>query len=167
MGEPLLPCPCCGSVAERIDAGPGRGDHIECTHCDLRMPDHALLAGSSVTRWNRRPTPTDPTGERVDGKRIGAMAVEYMRTRAACAETDTDQEQNWMLGHVATFGMLVAEAAPLERDAALALVNEQAEDPGLWFMATTITEDMLQRALRRLHAAIEGPSTPPREPDHG
>jgi hypothetical protein len=50
-----------------------------------------------------------------------------------------------------------------ERDAALtrvarlkALVNEQAEDEGLWFRAQTAPEAYLQRALRQLHAAIEG-----------
>lgn len=38
------------------------------------------------------------------------------------------------------------------------VVREQAEDEGLWFIPTTITEDILQRALRRLHAAVEGVS---------
>ena len=38
----------------------------------------------------------------------------------------------------------------------MAVVNEQAEDEALWFIAEYITEDFLQRALRRLHAAIEG-----------
>lgn len=36
------------------------------------------------------------------------------------------------------------------------LVNEQAEDEGLWFIAYHITEDYLQQALRKLHATIEG-----------
>jgi len=36
------------------------------------------------------------------------------------------------------------------------VVDEQAEDHGLWFEAKYITEHNLQRALRRLHAAIEG-----------
>lgn len=35
------------------------------------------------------------------------------------------------------------------------LVQAQAEDEGLWFQAETITEAYLQRALRRLHAAVE------------
>lgn len=39
-----------------------------------------------------------------------------------------------------------------------AVVDEQADDDGLWFIPTTITEDYLQRALRRLHAVIEGKS---------
>jgi len=37
----------------------------------------------------------------------------------------------------------------------LEIVNEQAEDPGLWFSAETAVEEYIQRALRRLHAAIE------------
>ena len=38
-----------------------------------------------------------------------------------------------------------------------AVVDEQAEDEGLWSLrAETIPEDMLQRALRRLHRVIEG-----------
>jgi hypothetical protein len=36
-----------------------------------------------------------------------------------------------------------------------ALVNEQAEDEGLWFQADTATEAYLQQELRRLHDAIE------------
>ena len=36
------------------------------------------------------------------------------------------------------------------------LVDEQAEDEGLWFLAATAPEAYLQQELRRLHAAIEG-----------
>jgi hypothetical protein len=35
------------------------------------------------------------------------------------------------------------------------LVDEQAEDDGLWFCARTCPEAYLQQALRRLHALIE------------
>lgn len=38
---------------------------------------------------------------------------------------------------------------------AMKIVNEQAEDEGLWFEAEYITESVLQAALRRLHAALE------------
>ena len=38
----------------------------------------------------------------------------------------------------------------------LAIAQEQAEDEGLWFMAETAPEAYLQKALRRLHEAIEG-----------
>ena len=38
------------------------------------------------------------------------------------------------------------------------VVDEQAQDDGLWFIPQTIAEDYLQRALRRLHAAVEGKS---------
>jgi len=35
------------------------------------------------------------------------------------------------------------------------LVDEQAGDDGLWFVAQTASEAYLQQELRRLHAAIE------------
>lgn len=35
------------------------------------------------------------------------------------------------------------------------IVNEQAEDDNLFFVPKTITEEVLMRALRRLHHAIE------------
>ena len=34
-------------------------------------------------------------------------------------------------------------------------VDAQAEDPSLWFVARTITEQYLQQALRNLHRVIE------------
>ena len=37
----------------------------------------------------------------------------------------------------------------------LDLVDEQAEDEGLWFNAITASEAYLQQELRRLHAAME------------
>ncbi len=36
------------------------------------------------------------------------------------------------------------------------IVQEQAKDEGLWFVAETAPEAYLQKALRRLHEAIEG-----------
>lgn len=44
-----------------------------------------------------------------------------------------------------------------------ALVREQAEDPGLWFRAETVTESYLQTAIRHLHAVIEGEDFKPRQ----
>lgn len=43
-------------------------------------------------------------------------------------------------------------------DAAIAVVEDQARDEGLWFVAPTASEAYLQAALRRLHAAIEAAS---------
>ena len=40
------------------------------------------------------------------------------------------------------------------------IVNEQAEDEGLWFDAQHAPEAYLQQELRKLHAAIEGKSCP-------
>lgn len=39
-----------------------------------------------------------------------------------------------------------------------AIVAEQAEDDGLWFIAQTAPEAYLQQELRRLHAVIENKS---------
>ena len=38
------------------------------------------------------------------------------------------------------------------------LVEKQAEDDGLWFIAETAAEAYLQQELRKLHAAIEASS---------
>ena len=42
-----------------------------------------------------------------------------------------------------------------------AVVQEQANDAGLWFVALTAAEAYLQQELRRLHAAVEGEPYPP------
>ena len=42
-----------------------------------------------------------------------------------------------------------------ERQAALDIVNEQAKDDGLWFVAKYASEAYLQQELRRLHRSIE------------
>jgi hypothetical protein len=44
----------------------------------------------------------------------------------------------------------------MDERAIKALVDEQAEDDGLWFIAETCAEAYVQQALRRLHEAIEG-----------
>ena len=46
----------------------------------------------------------------------------------------------------------------MNEDAIKALVEEQANDDGLWFVAETCAEAYLQQELRRLHAVIEGKS---------
>jgi len=73
-----------------------------------------------------------------------SQEVDRLRARAfyLAAENDKDKQR-------------IAELER-EREALMEVVNEQAEDDGLWFVAESITEDMLQRALRRLHAAAEG-----------
>jgi hypothetical protein len=36
------------------------------------------------------------------------------------------------------------------------LVNQQAEDNGLWFISDSIEINYLQQELRRIHAVLEG-----------
>lgn len=43
----------------------------------------------------------------------------------------------------------------MTRDKLVAMVNQQAEDEGLWFEAQTAPEAYLQQELRELHAAVE------------
>jgi hypothetical protein len=43
-----------------------------------------------------------------------------------------------------------------QRDKVLAVVNSQAEDEGLWFVAETAPEAYLQQELRKMLAVIEG-----------
>jgi hypothetical protein len=55
---------------------------------------------------------------------------------------------------------LVQQSGEIKRltaqvEAIKALVNEQAEDYGLWFIAQTAPEAYLQKELRRLHEVIE------------
>lgn len=45
--------------------------------------------------------------------------------------------------------------APMPSEA-MKVVDEQAADTGLWCVPQTVFEDELQRALRRLHEAVEG-----------
>lgn len=49
----------------------------------------------------------------------------------------------------------IADRLQARIDKIVALTSEQAEDKSLWFDAHYITEDILQKALRRLHAVIE------------
>ena len=52
-------------------------------------------------------------------------------------------------------------AEGMMRDELQALVEEQAEDEGLWFRVNTAPEAYLQQELRKLHAVIEA-----RQPCH-
>jgi hypothetical protein len=78
------------------------------------------------------------------------------------AVTQQPDESEETLDLLADWEHLVAVCAEARR-----IVNTQAEDEGLWFEATTISEAYLQQELRRLHAAVErlrqlsGAGTPP------
>jgi len=61
-------------------------------------------------------------------------------------------------GYFLPYAAHINDAPPIQTvtNNALTVVHKQAEDRGLWFIPETITEDYLQRALRKLHAAVEG-----------
>ncbi len=51
--------------------------------------------------------------------------------------------------------MIALRAALAQPNPAQRVVDEQAEDEGLWFNAMHASEGYLQQELRKLHAAIE------------
>ena len=51
--------------------------------------------------------------------------------------------------------MAALRAALAQPSISQQVVDEQAEDEGLWFRAETAAEAYLQQELRRLHAAVE------------
>lgn len=95
-----------------------------------------------------------------------ARALEYERGEVLRAideidrlkrELDKAREANRLAIHTGLKQeALIAELwASQEATGARAVVDEQAEDEGLWFDAETVGEELLQQALRRLHAAVE------------
>ena len=73
--------------------------------------------------------------------------------QAACYQQEReDYERQQELDHLRAEN----ERLSAERSALQAIVNEQAENEGLWFIAKYATEAYLQSELRRLHEAIEG-----------
>lgn len=57
--EELLPCPFCGSTAERAEADDG-GSFIHCTRCDASTALHFDRKENLVSSWNDRVRPTVP-----------------------------------------------------------------------------------------------------------
>ncbi len=72
--------------------------------------------------------------------------------QTALADYERPALAEWMEDHP-MLGVIV-EAARRHLNTQT-IVNEQAEDEGLWFRAITAPEAYLQEELRRLHAAIE------------
>jgi hypothetical protein len=85
--------------------------------------------------------------------RMKALDEENERLRAESAlwESRTKDGAEIIMGNVQVIERLRAIEAAIK-----VVVDEQANDDGLWFIHETITEDILQRALRRLHEVIEG-----------
>lgn len=116
---------------------------------DDRMTAHAMgMTVAEREQWHK-------DGEELDC-RIEALGRKLMeRPRGGEWTCATDDDVRRLLTKVRT------KEAEIERlrstlDAAQNLIDEQADDPSLWFIAQHATEEYLQAALRRLHAAIEG-----------
>lgn len=66
LGDGLLPCPFCGSPAERIDFGPGAGDNeggscVACTRCQASGPVEFGYKENFISNWNRRALSAQPS----------------------------------------------------------------------------------------------------------
>ena len=79
----------------------------------------------------------------VDRKQLGESLAYWAEGPALQRE---DDETNWTI---------LMEAGQRMLDL-IVLVDEQAADGGIWFVAATAPENYLQQELRRLHAAVEG-----------
>lgn len=92
-----------------------------------------------------------PDRLRALGYSESAKEVERMITELAKLRARLDN-------YVNTIGRenVQLEASNERVRAARIIVDEQAGDDGLWFIAETCAEAYVQQALRRLHAAIEG-----------
>jgi len=86
---------------------------------------------------------------------VAAMRIETIARDAIAAlrELDTDYRNT-----ASSKELLEMDVARLRARLATIqnMVNEQAEDQGLWFLSLTAPEAYLQQELRRLHAVIEG-----------
>ena len=91
-------------------------------------------------------TPDCPHGEYtlVTGAQTSVLALQITVFGVKCTKCG----KQWDMGDMMT--------APARIEALEKAANEQAEDEGLWFHAATAPEAYLQKALRRLHALIEG-----------
>lgn len=75
-GDGLLPCPFCGSPAERINFGPGSGENeggscVACTRCQASGNVEFGRKENFVSNWNRRSAQTVGKYYSLDADRAG------------------------------------------------------------------------------------------------
>jgi hypothetical protein len=84
--------------------------------------------------------------------------VQALRWKGGCYQSDGGDFARDALANVEPGrGRRGADQVPAKTsEDPRAVVDEQAEDEGLWIVSNNIVENYLQAALRRLHAAVEG-----------
>lgn len=98
-----------------------------------------------------------------DDVELITAAMAPLRAENERLRAENEQLRRWKaLDKPLTVAMGIANSHLAEwrakEDRLKAIVEEQAADEDLWFICRLVSEDYLQRALRRLHAAIEGKS---------
>lgn len=122
----------------------------------MTTAEQALESLNDMADWLRAVSSGhEPIDRRADTLRqhIESTAAELEALRASTASVQADQR--------AENDRLRGEVEELRKDAerlraASNVVNEQAENDGLWFIPDSVVEAFFQQELRRLHAAIEG-----------
>ncbi|MFN7640489.1 MAG: hypothetical protein ACK5PR_01940 [bacterium] len=84
------------------------------------------------------------------------------KTREAFEEWWASNKEGWLAAKCAADAKYLPVIEKL-----VAIVNQQAEDEGLWFVAQYASEGYLQKELRLLHAAIEELAAPLLEKKRG
>jgi hypothetical protein len=137
------------------------GETLHEMQCRRRHPhpvDHSwgMQGEQLAAALAAHPTPPPP---------LEALANVLREMDSAKLEAESGGYMNmewrtWPCSDIAEAILASLPAATPSPDAVRRLVDEQAEDEGLWFLAQTAPEAYLQQELRRLHAAIETAALP-------
>jgi hypothetical protein len=115
------------------------------------------LTGGNAGTWEevldaaRRAAATPPE----DGWDAETVKLHVRDFNVLADELRVERKQRAEVLHACKMERAEYDAACDEHKALVALVEKQAKDDGLWFVAPTAPEAYLQQELRRLHAAIE------------
>jgi uncharacterized protein (DUF433 family) len=115
--------------------------------------DSARVGGVPVLKGTKYPV-GKLLAELADGTTLADVCLKHNLDRDDC-----EAALEWAAGLLTSLkpldGLHIISEAPTGREELRALVEEQAEDEGLWFETKSITEALLQQELRKLHAAVE------------
>jgi hypothetical protein len=126
---------------------------LNAIHTDSRIPPHREMHESVLAISALPVVPTDDQTQNL--MTLGPQpdwAFEYMQLQAKI-QTFLCELTGWNVNQ----GPMTHFSVPLvpQSDELQEIVDEQAEDEGLWCQAANIVEAYLQQELRRLHTAIE------------
>jgi hypothetical protein len=118
----------------------------------LHAPTDIAFLLSELSRLRSVPSSVD--------EGVRKALIHARQVLCCCQDAAEAREILPLLNEIDSALSRAAEASPRPavRSEALRVVAEQSEEEYLWFIAKTPGEEILQIALRRLHAAVEGKS---------